>query len=225
MKIVVLIPTYNPKDKIKKVIKILEENNFKDIIIVNDGSNNEHLINLKDIKYPILNHEINMGKGAALKTGFNYILKNFKDVDGVLTIDDDMQHDIESVKNLVKKFNGETVIGVRNFDVKGVPTHRKFGNKLSAYIFKKLYKFDVKDTQTGLRIYSKSCINHIINLESTGFEYELEALIYMIKKKEKIKIVPINTIYNKEPNTSRYKPIKDSIRVYKIMLINGRKLK
>ena len=55
MKIVVLIPTYNPKDKIK----------------VNDGSNNEHLINIKEIKYPILNHEINMGKGAALKTGFD----------------------------------------------------------------------------------------------------------------------------------------------------------
>lgn len=225
MKTIVLIPTYNPKDKIKNVIEILEKNNFKDIIIVNDGSNNEHLENLKGIKYPIINHEVNLGKGAALKTGFNYILNNIKDFDGVLTIDDDMQHDIESVKHLIKEFNGETIIGVRNFDVKGIPMHRKFGNKFSAYVFKKLYKFDVKDTQTGLRIYSKSCIKHIINLESTGFEYELEALIYMVKKKEKMKIVPINTIYNKEPNTSRYKPIKDSLRVYKIMLVNGRKLK
>ena len=61
MKIIVLIPTFNPSKKILDVIKNLEDNKIYDIVIVNDGSDNEHLKNLKNVKYPIVTHEINMG--------------------------------------------------------------------------------------------------------------------------------------------------------------------
>lgn len=220
MKIIVLIPTFNPSKKILDVIKNLEDNKIYDIVIVNDGSDNEHLKNLKNVKYPIVTHEINMGKGAALKTGFNYITKNIKHFDGVLTIDDDNQHDIDSILRVMKAFRKHTIIGYRDFNTVGVPKHRAFGNKLSNKIFHKLYKFKINDTQTGLRIYSKSDIKDIISLESNGFEYELEALIKLIKLGKHIDQEPINTIYNKEPNTSHYKVVRDSYRVYKIMFSN-----
>jgi cellulose synthase/poly-beta-1,6-N-acetylglucosamine synthase-like glycosyltransferase len=220
MKIIVLIPTLNPTAKILDVIKNLEDNKIKDIVIVNDGSDNEHLKILEGIKYPIVTHEINMGKGAALKTGFNYIDKNIKKYDGILTIDDDNQHDIDSILRVIKAFRKHTIIGYRDFNAAGVPAHRAFGNKLSNKLFYYLYKFKIHDTQTGLRIYSKNDIKDIISLESNGFEYELEALIHLIKLGKHIDQEPINTIYNKEPNASHYKVIRDSYRVYKIMFSN-----
>ncbi|MEG0267002.1 MAG: glycosyltransferase family 2 protein [Bacilli bacterium] len=221
--LIVLIPTLNPTRKLLEVIENLEKNKLTDIVIVNDGSDIEHKKIFKEINHTILTHRKNSGKGKALKTGFAYIEENYKDYRGILTIDDDGQHDIESILKLVDSFvptENYTIIGTRDFDKKGVPILRKKANKLSAYIFKKLYKVYIPDTQTGLRIYSKKAVDLIKNLKSDGFEFELEALIYLIKHQMDFQFEFINTIYNKEKGMSHFKPLKDSIRIYKIMFSN-----
>ena len=92
-------------------------------------------------------------------------------------------------------------------------------------MFEKIYNYYIPDTQTGLRIYSKNSLNNILKIESNGFEFELEALIMLIRRNENLKFLEINTIYNKEKNASHFKPIKDSYKIYKIMLLDGRKIK
>lgn len=210
--IAVLIPTLNPKKRFVKVIDELRANGFNHIIIVDDGSINKDFISkIKGVKF--LTHDINRGKGAALKTGFNYI--SHLDIKGVITLDDDLQQDIEDIKKICNLFlaNYGVYFGVRVFE--NTPIVRKFSNKLTSYLFEKLYKEKIVDTQTGLRVFPKSILNSLLLIRGSGFEYEMNVLKYLVCNNIKINQVVIKTIYFKEKNTSHYKIFKDSFLIYK----------
>ncbi len=210
--IAVLIPTLNPKERFTEVINKLVNNGFNNIIIVDDGSSNKAVINkINGIK--ILTHDVNMGKGAALKTGFNYISN--LNVKGVITLDDDLQQDIENIKKICDLFldNQGVYFGVRLFE--GAPFSRKFSNKVTSFMFKKLYKEKIIDTQTGLRIFPKDILKDLIIVRGNGFEYEMNVLKYLVLSGIKINQVFIKTIYFNEKNASHYKVLSDSFLIYK----------
>jgi len=210
--IAVLIPTLNPKRKLIKVIDKLKENGFSRIVLVDDGSNDKTIINeLNDIK--VLTHNVNKGKGSALKTGFNY-LKDL-DIRGVITIDDDLQHDILDIKNICNLFlkDEKIYLGVRLFD--NAPFVRKNSNRLTSYIFEKLYGFKIVDTQTGLRLFPQKKLDDLIKIEGSRFEYEMNVLKFLVVRGIEIKQVPIKTIYFREKKISHYKVLKDSFLIYK----------
>lgn len=106
MKVSVIIPSLNPDNKLVAVVDALLEEGFKDIIIVNDGSDEEHMAPFKEVaahsECTILTHEVNKGKGRGLKTAFEFCLENRKDIDGVVTVDGDNQHRAKDIKNAVK---------------------------------------------------------------------------------------------------------------------------
>ena len=106
MKIVPVIPSLNPDDKIIDYVEELIKVGFKKIIIVNDGSTNKHDKYFDTLKKHrecvILNHIKNQGKGRALKTAFNYYLENFKNYSGVVTEDSDGQHSASDTLNIAK---------------------------------------------------------------------------------------------------------------------------
>ena len=210
--IAVLIPTLDPKERFTEVIDKLINNGFNNIVVVDDGSSNKEVINkINDIK--ILTHNVNMGKGAALKTGFNYI--NNLDVKGVITLDDDLQQDIEDIKKICDLFldNQGVYFGVRLFE--GAPFIRKYSNKLTSYIFKKIYKEDIKDTQTGLRLFPIYMLKELIKISGNGFEYEMNVLKFLAINNIKINQISIQTIYFKEKNSSHYNALTDSFKIYK----------
>ncbi len=210
--IVVLIPTLNPKERFAKVIDKLKENGFNNIIIIDDGSKNKEVLNkIHNIK--VLTHEVNKGKGVALKTGFSYI-RNM-DIKGVITVDDDLQQDIEDVKKICNLFleKNSVYFGVRLFD--NAPFVRKYSNKITSIIFKKMYKENIKDTQTGLRLFPKDILKELIKISGNGFEYEMNVLKYLAINKIEIIQIPIKTIYFKEKNTSHYNAVTDSLKIYK----------
>ena len=104
-KIVVLIPSYNPEKNLIDYIKELYKNGFNNIIIVDDGSKSKEIFNkIKNFEYcTILTHQINLGKGAAIKTGFRYYINKFSEkYNGIITLDDDWQHSIEDAIKLTK---------------------------------------------------------------------------------------------------------------------------
>ena len=114
-KIVVLIPVYNPNEKIME--KFLDElsKNFENIVFINDGCTK---------KYPVLKHHINYGKGRGLKNGLNYILNEYKNCKVIVTADCDGQHsvkDIKRVADVALKNQDDLVLGVRCFKDSGVP--------------------------------------------------------------------------------------------------------
>lgn len=211
-KIAILIPSFNPSEKLIKVVNLLHKSSFKNIFVVDDGSFKKNIFSKLDVSEIIINDK-NMGKGFSLKKGFKY-LKNLNYL-GVITIDDDLQQDISDVVKIADLFleSNEVYFGVRNF--KGAPILRKCANKISSFFFKCIYKVYVIDTQTGLRCFPCALLNDLINVKGNRFEYELNVLKYLVNNKIDISEVPIKTIYN--DSVSHFKSIKDSYKILKVM--------
>lgn len=96
----IIIPAYNPDNQLVNLVENLIEKGYRTIIVVNDGSNKISQKYFKKIegKCYILNNKVNQGKGNALKKGFRYILKNYEEKKGIITVDADGQHSIEDIR-------------------------------------------------------------------------------------------------------------------------------
>ena len=220
--IVVLIPTFNPDIEImQKFINELTAK-FKNVVIINDGCRDEFkdfFEELAKLNIPILHHEVNRGKGRAIKTGFEYVLKNYKTVIGTITADCDGQHcvqDIEKCAEQLRKTPGELIIGCRNFDEKQVPIKRKIANKLTRQVFYFFVGTKLSDTQSGLRGFGIKLMKTFLNTAGERYEYETNMLIDCKTYGIKVKEVPIQTIYIDKNETSHFNPIKDSFMIYKL---------
>lgn len=217
----ILIPAYNPSQELIDLVSELNEAKFDNIVIVNDGSSEtDDVFNVlaNNSTVAIISHEVNQGKGRALKTGFQYIRNNMPDCRGVITVDADGQHltrDITSVaKTFIDKNHCESVVlGVRHFDER-TPWRSKFGNKASRLLFRWYYKQDIEDTQTGLRAIPIDLLGRLIDIPYDGYEYEMQSLIELKYCDHPIKQVPITTVYIDDNSSSHFNPIFDSIRIY-----------
>lgn len=223
-KTTVIIPSLNPDEKLMKVICGLEEEGFDDIIVVNDGSSPDKLLNFPDPKeHPactVLTHEVNRGKGAALKTAFEYFLKNRTDRLGVVTVDGDNQHRPEDVKKCAEKMleSSALVLGVRNFDLPHVPKRSRVGNKITSSVFRVCCGLKISDTQTGLRAFPCDILPQMLEVSGDRFEYETNMLLSLSTYGIRYEEVTIETIYIEENQTSHFRPVRDSIRIYSLIL-------
>ena len=223
--VVPVIPCLNPDQKLIKLVQELESY-FKDIIVVNDGSISNEIFNKlsekKNVK--VLTHDVNKGKGEALKTAFRYYKETLmNDYSGVITLDCDGQHavsDVIKMSEIIDK-NHNFLLGTRLFNTKQTPLRNKLGNRITSWLFKKRYKVYIKDTQTGLRAIPNRLIDFSINVDGSGFEYEMNVLILLVKKNEIVEEFDIKTIYLKNSNkNSHFKIFKDSYKIYKLFFTN-----
>ncbi|MBR4412034.1 MAG: glycosyltransferase family 2 protein [Lachnospiraceae bacterium] len=127
MNATVIIPSLNPDEKIISTVKSLIDEGFDDIVLVDDGSDEEHKVRFEEAKaFPgvtLLVHEVNKGKGRAMKTAFEYILNNRPNRPSVITVDGDGQHLATDVKKCIEKLEvnpHSVVLGVRNLSGKDV---------------------------------------------------------------------------------------------------------
>lgn len=219
----VLVPSYKPDEKIMDTfIKELKKT-FKNIIIVNDGSGDEYddyFDKYKDNTF-FINHNINQGKGRAIKTAFNFLLNEHPDFKAVVTADCDGQHSIEDIKKCAEKVlkNPKAlVIGARDFDQDDVPKKSKFGNKITRNVFKMFVGLNITDTQTGLRGFSNETAKIFLKTKGERYEYETNMLLDCKELDINIIEVKIKTIYINDNKTSHFNPIKDSISIYKLFV-------
>ena len=223
MFMLIIIPAYNPDHHLINVLKDLKGKIDHKILIVNDGSSedsNEVFSEAK--KYAIvINHDINKGKGRAMKTALEYVRDNFPDEDGVVFVDADGQHKAKDVKKLIDSFeknNDSLILGVRVFD-KDVPFKSRMGNKITRTIFKIFTSKYISDTQTGLRAISTKFIPFLLRINGDRYEYEMNMLIDAVAKKIDVLEVPIETVYEDKKNkTSHFRAFRDSFLVYKVFL-------
>lgn len=220
---VLLIPAYNPEEKIIAVVKGLPKGVFDQVLIVNDGSNPKYLEIFNQLSMiknvNILEHETNQGKGAALKTGFSYILKNNKNCLGVVTADADGQHlkkDILAVADCLEPAQHELTIGSRTFD-SDVPLRSHFGNKLTRIVMKLVFKIGLKDTQSGLRAIPYSLLPQLLKIFFNRYEFEIEMLLVAKKNGYRFKEIDIDTIYENNNIASSFNPVIDSARIYFVL--------
>lgn len=221
--IYLLIPAYEPDEKLLPLVQALAPH--YPIIIVNDGSTQPEcarifaqLAALPQIT--VLQHEVNQGKGAALKTGFAYQLAHAPNSVGVITLDADGQHlvpDVLKVAQQLQKQPAHVILGVRDFGDK-VPLRSKFGNTVTGFLFKKIYKLPISDTQTGLRGLPLNLLKSLTKFHTTHYEFEMECLVYFAEHKIPVTQLPISTVYIDHNKSSHFNPILDSVRIYSVLL-------
>ena len=196
MKAVGLIPAYNEESTIKKVISEIKKTGLTPVV-VDDGSTDRTYEIVKNMNVQVIRHEKNRGKGAALKTGFEYILKKISDVKFVVIIDADMQYSPKEYIKLLKPLdNGEAdfVMGFRQW--KNVPYANRIGNFIWRVLFNLFFDTNLKDTNCGFIALTKKAIKKIGRVHG-GYIIENSMLIHVVRKKIRIKQVPVNVKYGR----------------------------
>lgn len=223
--IAVLIPAFNPDDKLVMLTNDLIELGAGNIIVVDDGSKSECKNIFEIIKgfsqCTVLQHAVNLGKGRALKTGFNHFLNHYKGFTGLITVDADGQHkcrDIIRVAQALGENQNSLILGTRNFKDKNIPFRSRFGNLMTAKLFNFFSGMHISDTQTGLRGIPYHHVLAMIKISGEKYEFEMNTLMECIQKRIDIKEVEIETIYIEENKSSHFNPLIDSVRIYAVFL-------
>jgi putative flippase GtrA len=221
---VVLIPAYKPDSTLVRVLHLLAAGGVSAIVIVDDGTGPGGTALFPEVcRYPqvkLLRHAVNLGKGAALKTGINYILCHYPKAVGVVTMDADGQHQADDVLAVCEKLRANPealVMGVRSFQG-DVPLRSRIGNQLTRRLMALVLGRNLSDTQTGLRGIPRSLMTHLLKVPASGYEFELEMLI--AAKHLAIPVIEqsIETIYQPGNPTSHFQPLRDSMRIYFVLL-------
>lgn len=214
----ILIPAYEPGERLIKLIKELKRICNYNIVIVNDGSSrvfDKTFETAAEIGSTVLTHEMNKGKGRALKTGFEY-LKETDENEGVITADCDGQHlpkDIVRIGEAINLDRNSIVLGTRRFSGK-VPFRSNFGNSITRAIFSFASGVKIYDTQTGLRGFSAEMLGWLCNISGERFEYEMNMLLEAVPLGYEFNEMDIDTVYLENNKSSHFHTLKDSFRVY-----------
>lgn len=217
--IVVVIPSFCPPDSLPQLCSTLQGLGLKRILIVNDGSPDSYEAVFKEAQNlgcEIISHQKNQGKGAAIKFAIKHLLKTNASFEYCLFCDDDGQHspkDIGRVGQHALKEKPDCVLGCRDFAGNHVPFKSWFGNLFMRQMIALIHSYKIHDSQTGLRCYSKKMLSSIECIPDNQFGFELQALLQMIKNKNNIVMVPIETIYFSSNAATRFNPIIDSAKV------------
>lgn len=212
--ILIIASAFNEEEHIREIInKCLKYSD--NVLVIDDGSTDNTLEEVRKTKAIYLDNKINRGKGYSLKRGFDYAIKNkFKTI---ITIDADGQHDTDYIKELLKEIdNGsDVVIGTRLRKNSSMPKINRIANFTLSFIFSILSKQWIKDTQSGFRAFSVKSLKNI-KLETNGYETETEVLIKLNKKGFKFVEVIIPTIYKKKYSMNFINDFKRFISILRV---------
>ena len=221
---VILIPSLEPDEKLPAYIRKLKEGGFAHIVVVDDGSGEAYRPVFDSVDAVedtvVLRHEVNKGKGVALKTGYRYIMENLPDISGVITADADGQHTVKDCLRLAEQLKQGTralYLGSRDFNLESIPPKSRSGNKITSRIFQLLYGQYLPDTQTGLRAFRREELPFMLDVEGERYEYEMKVLIACSRAKIPMIPVEIETIYENNNEGTHFHPIRDSWRIYKVI--------
>ena len=220
----VVLPSLDPDEKLLKTIDGLLEQGFQDIILVDDGSQPEAKRYFQSAaalpQVQLLCHETNLGKGAALKTAFRWFLEHRPTAAGVITVDGDGQHGAADTRACALEMlsTGKVVLGCRDFQLSQVPKRSRIGNCITCGVFRILCGMKLSDTQTGLRAIPTEALKAFCAVKGDRFEYETNMLLEMRAKQIPYSEIKIATVYIEENRSSHFRAVRDSVRIYRLIL-------
>ena len=225
MKIAVLIPAYKPCEELFiPFLKQLSATPF-DIVIINDGSGKEYQLPFEQAaelsQVTLLRHEVNRGKGAALKTAFRYLMESRPDIQCAITADGDGQHlpgDILNCALALKDNPDALVLGCRDFTLPEVPFKSRNGNRITSFIFRTGCGIRLSDTQTGLRGAGAALFPALTEVSGDRYEYETNMLLMLHRMGIPFVEVKIETVYEDNNSGSHFRPFRDSFLIYKLII-------
>jgi len=189
----IIIPGLNEEKHISKVISDVKQEGYENIVFVDDGSTDKSAEKAEKAGATVLKHIVNLGKGAAVKTGCDYGCERGADI--LVLLDADGQHKPEEIKKLISKLKGKDIVfGYRPLN-KNMPPIMRFGNWYINTASTLINGINLRDTQSGFRCFTASAYKKI-RWTSNDYSMESEMISNVAKNKLKYAEVQITTIYN-----------------------------
>jgi glycosyltransferase involved in cell wall biosynthesis len=186
-----VIPAYNEEKTIQEVVQRTLPF-VQQVIVVDDGSRDHTFERAKAMGVIVLRHDINMGKGAALKTGCDYAVR--KGAEQLVVLDADGQHDPEEIPQFIEALSHyDIVFGARQFSTE-MPGVLKMGNRGLNLLVRALYHIKLQDTQSGFRAFTAETYQKI-RWQATDYCMESEMIANAGKQRIRYIELPIKTTY------------------------------
>ncbi len=210
MNICGLIPAYNEEATIATVLEralpLLQE-----LVVVDDGSGDETAAIAKRAGARVIHHEINEGKGVAVRTGLAHVLQG--EFTHILFMDADLQHNPSDIPLLIDKAQGgfgDFVVAERSFDKERMPKSRYYANTIGSEVMSRLTGTPIRDSQSGFRLI-RSDLLRPLNLTARRYEIEAEILVKLVRRGARVEQVRVESTYNGV--RSKMRPIRDVFRI------------
>lgn len=227
-RVLAVIPAYEPSEELPRLVAGLVAAGLRRVLVVDDGSS-EHFgdvfADTSAAGAQVVRHDVNRGKGVALRTALAHALEHGLDLVGVVTADADGQHTVHDIHRVAQELaarQGDArvcVLGQRDFDLPDIPLRSRFGNKVTTGIIRLLYGRHLPDTQTGLRGLSLDLLPELLGVRGDRFDHEMRVLMHLLASRAEIVAVPIETVYEGGQNTtSHFRPLRDSAIIYAALL-------
>lgn len=197
MKFITIIPAYNEEKAIKSVVECALK--YGDVLVVDDGSDDNTYNLAKNADAKIVKHQKNMGKGAAIKSGLKEALNNNYDV--LILLDGDGQHNPDCIPSFISNMDGnELVIGSRfkKGNPENMPVWRKLSNKITTNLIKFGTGYRLTDSQSGFRAISRNAAGFFLDIKYNDYLYESEMFYRAARHKIKVSEAPIPCTYGDE---------------------------
>ncbi|MEE4312705.1 MAG: glycosyltransferase family 2 protein [candidate division KSB1 bacterium] len=204
VKICVIIPAYNAEKHLSDVINNIRASFSGTVIVVDDGSSDGTKVVAENAGTIVLSHRQNLGKGAALKTGYGYAIRC--NCSAVITIDSDGQHDPVIIPLLIDAYqrgDKKIIIGSRMHETGTMPFHRKLSNKITSGMISMRINRRVSDSQSGFRLIDVDVLKRI-KLSTSHFDTESELLLKAGLHGYHISEIPIASKYSDESSSVRH---------------------
>lgn len=208
----VLIPALDAERTIARVI-VEARKQLEPVVVIDDGSTDATGEVARAVGATVLRHDVNRGKGAALKSGFAWALE--RGFDGVITLDADGQHLPGEIPKFVEEreeSGADLIIGGRAHLFEGMLPRRRNANRFSAWTISHAAGVRVTDSQSGFRFYSARLLREV-KLRTNGFDMESEVIVRAGRKGFAIATIEIDLAFVDGISTSHYKPLKDTLRI------------
>lgn len=205
----IVIPAYNAEKTISAVVREVLETGCP-LIVIDDGSVDATADRLQGLDVELIRHPRNLGKGAALRSGFARALE--LGFSGVVTIDSDGQHDPTAIPRLTtaaEESGTDILIASRAVQFDQMAGLRSSWNRFGVWCMRKKTGFEITDSQSGFRYYSASLLRNIAPA-SSGYEFEMEILMKAWRGGFSIGSIPVPARVADGRATSHFRPVRDT---------------
>lgn len=212
----VIIPALNAERTLRQVV-VDARAQLEPVVVIDDGSRDATGDVARAAGATVIRHDVNRGKGGALKTGFRWAMAN--GFDGVITLDADGQHLASEIPKFIRErerggadLGADLIIGGRSHLFGGMLPRRRTANRFSAACIAWASGVPITDSQSGFRFYSANLIRSM-ELRTNGFDMESEVIVRAGRRNFAIVTIPIDLGFVDGIATSHYKPLKDTLRI------------
>lgn len=221
----VLVCAFNEAEHIGNVVHRVLEQRPHVVVVIDDGSTDNTAELAEKAGAEVLRNSENLGKGASLKRGFEWVRE--RNCDAVVVVDGDEQHDPREIGRFIDAYERTGIpvlIGNRMADTAGMPFVRRWTNRSMAWVLNRLVKIYIADPPCGFRFYRTDVLPFIMS-DMPRFAFEFDILVHAAMRRVRIDSVRVSTIYNRN-RRSHVAPLRDVwlfLRVIKCHCLNGKR--